>query len=108
MPTIEELILERRENGTILASVNEAINRAGIHCAVTYSEAIGMIAAQRLSEQDKTLVKICVRFRIKELNEAIERCLRRGSSAQLDAMRLTGKEAEAEADRLYELLGRLM
>lgn len=41
---------ERRDhtaNQNILASVNAAINRAGIHYAVTFAEAIDRIAAER-------------------------------------------------------------
>lgn len=33
-----------RQMAQVLESVNEAVNDAGIHCAVTYAEAIRMIA----------------------------------------------------------------
>jgi hypothetical protein len=36
-----------RANGAILTSVNEALNRAGIYCMITFAEAIDQIAAER-------------------------------------------------------------
>lgn len=38
---------EFNANRNILASVNDAINRAGIHCAITFAEAIDRIALER-------------------------------------------------------------
>lgn len=35
------------EDKSIFESVNDALNRAGIHCAVTFAEAIDMLAAER-------------------------------------------------------------
>lgn len=44
---VERLTSEQRLNGEISANVNDAINRAGIHCALYYWEAIDQIAADR-------------------------------------------------------------
>lgn len=44
---IEHLNVERRQNGSILSNVNDAIGRAGIHCAITFVEAIDQIAGDR-------------------------------------------------------------
>lgn len=43
----DEARARNRENGTIIAAVNEAVGRAGIHCAVTLWEAVDQIAAER-------------------------------------------------------------
>lgn len=44
---IRALVDEVRARRKIDASVNDAINRAGIHCAVTYAEAIDTITSAR-------------------------------------------------------------
>jgi hypothetical protein len=43
----ERMRAERDENGSIISKVNDAIGRAGIHCAITFWEAIDQIAAER-------------------------------------------------------------
>lgn len=44
---IGRLELEHRQNGIIISNVNEAIGRAGIHCAITFWDAIDRISAER-------------------------------------------------------------
>lgn len=47
MERIDYLEDYRRENSGLITKINDAVNRAGIHCAVYYWEAIDMIAADR-------------------------------------------------------------
>lgn len=42
-----ELLIEHRQNGVIMSNVNDAVNRAGIHCAIYWWEAIDQIAGER-------------------------------------------------------------
>lgn len=43
----QRLDQERRENGSIISRVNDAIGRAGIHCALFFWDAIDQLAADR-------------------------------------------------------------
>lgn len=54
-----------RENGSILSKVNDAIGRAGIHCAIFYWEAIDQIAEERDAS----------RLRVVELERRLGDCL---------------------------------
>jgi hypothetical protein len=49
---------ELRENRAIISNVNEAIRRAGIHCALTFWDAIDQIATQR-NELRAALLEAC-------------------------------------------------
>lgn len=106
--------LNNRENAQILRTVNDAINDAGIHCAITFAEAIRQIAQDRdkfrdqFQREDKQLLRVCVNFRIKELNEAVDMCLRRGMGSHLRHLNLTGQEAEAELRWLHRLRDKLL
>lgn len=44
---VDRLTLEHRRHGQILSDVNEAIGRAGIHCAITLVEALDRIREER-------------------------------------------------------------
>lgn len=46
-PEVSEARANDSANESILRSVNEAINRAGIYCAITFVEAIDQIAKER-------------------------------------------------------------
>lgn len=48
----------------VISSVNEAIQRAGIHCAVTFAEAIDMIAAERDDARKQNVALRAVRDRM--------------------------------------------
>lgn len=60
-----------------------------------------------LDDDERELLKLCITFRIKELKEAIGSALRRGNGAHLWNLRLTGLEAEAELDKLYQLRSKI-
>lgn len=107
-PTLEELIKDHHVNNDILRSVNDAIIRAGIHYAVTYSEAIDMLASRAtFNREDSDLLLTCVNFRIKELKEAVDRCLNRGSCRQLESLHITGQEAKEQIAKLVKLRKKL-
>lgn len=72
----EAAIRQRDDARAICSKVNEAINRAGIHCAVYYWEAIDQIAADR--------------------DAAI---------AEVQRLRLTCRDLDAERDRLRQAVG---
>jgi hypothetical protein len=111
--TTEQMLAELRENRSIIGSVNEALNRAGIHCALTFTEAIRQIAQDRdhwknfFEPHEKTLLRECVSFRISELREALDMALRRGQGAMLQNMRVTGQQAELELVHLFNLRDKL-
>jgi hypothetical protein len=113
VPSIEDLIRERHQANDTLSKVNDAIGAAGIHCGLYFWEAIRQIAQERdearskFSVDDVLDLKMCVDYRIKELKEAVDLCLRRGNGAMLRHIRLTGLEAEQEISRLYRLKAKL-
>lgn len=51
-------------NESILSSVNDALNRAGIYCAVTFAEGIDMIAKERDALKAAIVRGVPIRMRL--------------------------------------------
>lgn len=77
---VAKLRVDAKQNGQILSNVNEAIGRAGIHCAITFVEAIDQIRAER-----DQLRAECERMRA--VYEAAKACIAHQKTADVAHLR---------------------